>query len=136
MEGLVRAIEETMMDVEWMQVRAKEIRMIGGIGVAKIGAGKAKACFKKWELEAAWLDQLADEDRVDGGVIIQPSVSKVVPLQIEVKTQISYFCRPLVGESVFVLEDGVTFMSLREALMWFDVTPFSPLKTHQRLSVY
>lgn len=35
-------------------------------------------------------------------------------------------------ESVFVLEDRATFMLKSEALKWFSVTPFSPLKTHQR----
>jgi hypothetical protein len=136
MEGLVRATEEAITDLEWFHPRGWEIRVIGGIGVARMGAGKAKAYFHRQGLEAEWLEQLADDDRVDGGVIVQPAVAKVVPIPISGEVPVSYCSGRMLGEPPFVLEDGETCMSLREALMWFDVTPFSPLKTHQRLSVY
>ena len=35
-------------------------------------------------------------------------------------------------ESFFFLEDKTSFMLKTEALKWFSVTPFSPVRSHQR----
>jgi hypothetical protein len=134
--GLTLAAEEAIAEIDWMIEKGWEIRVIGGIGIAKAGVAQSRLYFKSRALHAEWIDQLDDQDQVSGGVVVQPAVPKVIPVRIEANPVVSYCSGPLVGESVFLLEDGETAMSSREALMWFDVTPFSPLKTHQMLSVY
>jgi hypothetical protein len=49
---------------------------------------------------------------------------------------LSLFTKTPVFGSPFILEDGKSFLSMAEALMWVSVNPFSPLNTGHVINPY
>lgn len=49
---------------------------------------------------------------------------------------ISHFTKQPINGPPFALEDGASFLSLGEALMWAQVNPFSPLSTGKRINPF
>jgi hypothetical protein len=69
----------------------------------------------------------------NGGSTIVPISSPGRLISIDAPALISYCSGVLITGEPFILEDGRTAFTRQEALMWFEVTPFSPLPSHVRL---
>ena len=71
----------------------------------------------------------------DGGATIK-ALRANLPI-IDIAKNISSICSgKMIKDTIFILVDGSSAMSLDEALMWFEVCPFSPLPTHRQFSPY
>ena len=68
--------------------------------------------------------------KFDGGRTVASLSSSVKTIDVS-KESIS-ICHTRDTSSIFVLEDGQSYFSTNEALMWFSITPFSPLPTHKK----
>jgi hypothetical protein len=81
------------------------------------------------------LGGLPDDGCADGGSTVKSRATGVVPVNL---AEGIIWGTPggVDAKKGFVLEDEQTAMSWDEALMWFKITPFSPLSTHQKLMAY
>ena len=66
----------------------------------------------------------------EGGRTVSSLSSSVKTIDVSSESISLCHTREMCG--MFYLEDGTTYLSMNEALMWFNVTPFSPLTTHAK----
>lgn len=72
----------------------------------------------------------------NGGSTVRSHGSGVVPNDLGSVVQYSLCSGKKIMGNVFYFEDGESTVSQDEALMWYEVSPFSPLKTHKRFSPF
>ena len=117
--------------VDWLQPRLREIQICNALTLA----AKSHVIPSDNFCEATAALQ-AYTAGVDGGSTVKSNGTNIVPVDIDAVTRISYCTNTRIEGNYFILEDGKSAISDDEALMWFEVTPFSPLPTHHRLSPY
>jgi hypothetical protein len=120
--------------LDWMIARIDEIKTAAAFTLARGSIAMAKEYVKGSGVEGPCriIAELSDDLVIDGGCTIIPRGSGVVPREIGVATRKSYCSGERILGDFHFLEDGKSAMTRQEALMWFDVTPFSPLSTHKR----
>jgi hypothetical protein len=120
--------------LDWLIPRLDESRTAAAFTLVRGSVAMAKEFTKGSGTEgiSKLIADLPDDFAIDGGCTIIPRESGVVPREIGVATRMSYCSSERILGDLHFLEDGKTTITRQEALMWFDVTPFSPLPTHKR----
>jgi hypothetical protein len=73
------------------------------------------------------------KEGVAGGSVVKSHGSGGVPIDMDAAVFVSICTWNRICGNSFCLEDGSSMMAEDEALMWFEVTPFSPLTSHHRI---
>jgi hypothetical protein len=137
---IVRQLLQSLRDceVEWLGSQIEMLEIAVALTLAKSNPVVARVYVGSLEhrlCEA--FDGIADiADAVDGGALVKGMGSGVIPIDMESTYRMSICSGERIYGNVFMLEDEVTAISTDEALMWFEVTPYSPLKTHHKLCPY
>lgn len=140
-ERLVASTEEVIneFNFDYLKPKITEMKIAAALSLSKFKASVGKAYIEtcKFESEAFnGIKQLADNVTVDGGSTVAGLGTGNLPIHLSSNPIISVCSGLKIEGNVFYLEDGESAMSEEEALMWFEVNPFSPLKTHERLFPY
>lgn len=141
-EKLVVVTEEIINqeNIDWLKPRIKEMKIAASLALAKetVRVGKAyidtvkSITCKTFE----GIQSLDDDVSVDGGCTVHGLGSGIIPFDIGIGIKKSICSGLRIHGNYFVLEDKKSMMTLDEALMWFEVTPYSPLPTAQRMFPY
>ena len=117
---------------EWLTSKIQEVQIVVALCLAKSNQNEASKYAQSKQLEEIDAVKKAINykgKKVDGGITIMSMNPGSVPIDIEVNLTKSICSNLPPSGNVFYLEDGVSIMSSDEALMYFEVTPFSPLPT-------
>lgn len=142
-ESLGKAFEDIVVEhgIEWLKQRIPEVRIAVALTLAKhqkedavkyitgLGQDADTRVFRS-------IRELPDDYSCDGGSTVRAQGNGCTQVELSSEKYTSFCSGKVIAGNLFFLEDRRTTMDREEALMWFDVTPFSPLRTHQRLTVY
>jgi hypothetical protein len=110
---LIRALKK--LNIAWLQPKMNELTVVAGmIRKEEVSTGKGKMVHA-------------------GGSTVRSHGSGIVPIDMHAVMRVSICNGEKICGNAFCLEDGKSMMSEDEALMWFEVTPYSPLESHGRL---
>ena len=140
-EYLVSCFEKIVSEkgITWLAPRVSELKLVCALTLAKNDskAGKAYASSHCGGSQAGQgIQSLADNTAVDGGSTVKMRDIGVVPVEINELKFTSVCSGKTIRGSTFFLEDPKYVMGGDEAQMWFEVTPFSPLETHEQMMTY
>ena len=140
-EYLVSCFEKIVSEkgITWLAPRVSELKLVCALTLAKNDskAGKAYASSNCSSSQAGQgIQSLADNISVDGGSTVKMRDIGVVPVEINELKFSSVCSGKTIRGSTFFLEDPKYVMGGDEAQMWFEVTPFSPLETHEQMMTY
>ena len=119
---------------EWLLKRIEEASICAGVILSKSNLEKTKEFMNAYnlvdnqEVNAA-LNVRTNSQNVDGGCTVKSSDPGVNPTDLDFEPMISLCSNELVTGSPFILEDLKSRMTYDEALMFFESSPFSPLRT-------
>jgi hypothetical protein len=123
-------------NIEWLSGRIAELKLATAVTLARgsIAAAKAYVATVGDAVQGAYkaIADLPADFTADGGSTVVPRGCGVIPTDITVPPRVSLCSGVSIIGDPFVLDDDEQAMSKQEALMWFEVTPFSPLPTHKR----
>jgi WD40 repeat protein len=136
-ESLVSAFETVVKeaDIDWLRPRIPEVKLAAVLTVAAWKLEEGKELAQRFNVMVEF-EGLADSFAVDGGSTVKPRSMGVVPVdlsQVDLRSAVSG--TTIIG-GAFVLEDEKSTIAWEEALMWFSLTPFSPLPTHAKLMAF
>jgi hypothetical protein len=125
-------------NIDWLSPRVEELKAVAALTVAarKVTDGIALAGRLGAQAIVASLQGLPPDSVADGGSTVTPRSNGVVSVDLGEPEVIWGVSNLGDKKKPFRLEDQKTTMGLDEALMWFDVTPFSPLPTHKKHVAY
>ena len=126
-------------NIDYLKPKINEMKIAAALALAKFKASIGKAYIETCKFESEALNGiklLQDDVSVDGGSTVVGLGTGNLPVHLSSNPIISVCSGLKIDGNVFYLEDGESAMSAEEALMWFEVNPFSPLKTHERLFPY
>jgi WD40 repeat protein len=137
---IIRALLAKLLEcqVKWVCQEVKKLEVAVTLTLAQTDPGVARTYASALEnRESEAFKALADiTEGVDGGSLVRAQIAGINPVNPDSAQRVSICSGCGFEGNAFILEDGVTAISGDEALMWFEVTPFSPLKTHRRLCPY
>jgi WD40 repeat protein len=137
---IVKSLLQKLLEcqIEWVSREVKTLQIAVALGLAQHNPEAGRAYASKLEnrdCEAFKALQGVTEG-VDGGSRVRAQIAGINPVNPDCAQRVSICSGAGFDGNAFILEDGTTAVSADEALMWFEVTPFSPLKTHRRLCPY
>ncbi|OHT15812.1 hypothetical protein TRFO_13835 [Tritrichomonas foetus] len=142
-ERLVASTEELISEnnFEYMKPRIKEMKIAAALALARFNSSFGKAYVEANKNIGACetfdgINKLNDNFTIDGGSTVHVLGTGNLPIDLAAPPVMSVCSGLRIDGNIFYLEDGQSAMSQEEAMMWFEVNPFSPLKTHQRLFPY
>lgn len=133
-ERMASEVESIASEHTWLQPRINELKLSTALAYAKSSPDLAQKYVTKSQLSSTAITSIPTG--VTGGSTVRSNGANTVPVDIDAISRTSYCTGALIEGNYFLLEDGKTTLSDDEALMWFEVTPFSPLPTHRRLCPY
>lgn len=135
-ERLIYSIKQ--LDVDWMSSKIEELNIAAALTLAKVDPKTAVSFIEMIQPQKskAFEGLSSLTQGVDGGCTVNALGSGVIPIDMDSQIRTSACTNQQIKGNYFVLEDGKTAISYDEALMWFEVTPFSLLETHERLFPY
>jgi hypothetical protein len=137
---LIAALEAIIAEarIEWLEPRLAEAKVAAALGVAAAKAADGRALAERWGMaeQLPELRELRGDAVADGGSTVKSRATGVTPVDLAASGIMWGTPSGVDTRNGFMLEDEKTTMPWDEALMWFEVTPFSPLWTHQKLMVY
>ena len=142
-ERLVASTEEIIneFNFEYLKPRINEMKLVASLALARYNSTTARAyidankSISQTETVKGILN-LPKNLSVDGGCTVHALGTGNLPIDLASSPVVSVCTGYRIDGNIFYLEDGISAMSTEEALMWFEVNPFSPLKTHERLFPY
>jgi WD40 repeat protein len=140
-EKLVESCERIIIQdgIEWLKPKLREMKIVACLTLSKrdVAYGKYYSRNVLGQSQAMeGLQKLPDGPGWEGGSTVQTRGTGVVPIDVGCTLYTSFCSGKEVHGNICLLEDGKTAMSSEEAVMWHDVTPFSPLETHGTMVVY
>ncbi|KAK8876408.1 hypothetical protein M9Y10_006614 [Tritrichomonas musculus] len=137
-EKLVVSTEQIInkFNFEYLKPKIKEMKCAAALSLAQYKASVGKAYINENNFESEIYDgikALNDNVSVDGGSTVKSLGTGKLPIHLSSDPIVSVCSGLKIDGNIFYLEDGQSAMSAEEALMWFEVNPFSPLETHERL---
>jgi hypothetical protein len=135
--SLVSALEMIVgeADIDWLRPRIPEVKLAAVLTVASWNIGNGKELAEKLNVICE-LDGFDESLRVDGGSTVKPRSMGVVPVDLSQVDPQSTVSGTTIVNGAFVLEDEKSTIAWEEALMWFSLTPFSPLASHAKLVAF
>lgn len=127
-EGLYKSFEAAvkLVNIDWLSERLHDAQVATAFSICQESPYKANKFLKEKNIHIIEFDE---KTKSTGGITVKALSSNVVPIDLDTKPQYSYISGKHVSGNFFFLEDKTSKISIEEAIMWFEVTPFSPLPT-------
>jgi len=126
--------------IEWLKPRVAEMQIAATIALFRYNPADSASFSEKLPIkdspDITSLKRIKYTQPLSGGSTVKSLGSGLVPIDLESKRCVSICSGKRIEGNVFYLEDRKTTMSYDEALMWFEVNPFSPLPSHANLSPF
>lgn len=140
-ERLVASTEAiiTKCNFEYLKPKIPEMKIAAALALAKYNSSFGIAYINDVSGNNnafEGIKKLDADQSFDGGSTVHALGTGNLPINVESDPIVSICSGLKIDGNIFFLEDGKSAMSMEEALMWFEVTPFSPLDTHERLFPY
>jgi hypothetical protein len=128
----------TSANIDWLRPRLTEVKIAAALTLAAAKVSNGKEIAKRFDVSnvLAGLEELDNDFSIVGGTTVKPRSMGVMPIDVAEAQSMSTVSGITIKRGSFVLEDQHSTMAWEEALMWFELTPFSPLPSHRRFMAY
>ncbi|OHT12484.1 hypothetical protein TRFO_17637 [Tritrichomonas foetus] len=135
--SLITAVEK--LGISWINEKLTELKIAAALATAKDNNAKAQKYIDSLSgINSDAFEGIKQLEKitVDGGSTVKAHGSGIIPNDMGASVGYSFFTKKRIDGNVFYFEDDSTAVSEDEALMWYEVSPFSPLASHKRFNPY
>ena len=139
-ERLIVAVQE--LKVDWLNDKINELQIVAALTLSKNSVNIGQKYIQTLGSSAKNVEafdgimKLDPKLKVNGGATVKCHGSGIIPNDMESIIKTSICTGNRITGNVYYFEDENSTVSEDESIMWYEVSPFSPLKTHKRFNPF